>query len=136
MARKYNHLRAEEAYSLIEKYYRSGLSAGVFYKCEGLTEFQFYSWRRRYLMEHSISDGEMRESLSLEQSTNKARKQDAGNASATLGFGKVVVSDASEDEIKDAISTTSIELVYPNGVKMCLPLGISVEQLSSYIKLY
>ncbi len=47
--KKYDRLTKCLVYPLIEKYYRSGDLPSVFYKREGLSESQFYTWRQRYL---------------------------------------------------------------------------------------
>ena len=50
--KKYDRLTKSLVYPLIEKYYSSGDLPSVFYKCEGLSESQFYTWRQRYLRDH------------------------------------------------------------------------------------
>lgn len=50
--KKYDRLTKGLVYPLIEKYYRSGDLPSVFYKREGLSESQFYTWRQRYLRDH------------------------------------------------------------------------------------
>jgi hypothetical protein len=40
-------------YELIEGYYRQGgFGAKSYYTKQGVSEWQFYNWRRRYLQEH------------------------------------------------------------------------------------
>jgi hypothetical protein len=41
-----------EGFSHIENYYRSGLRPSEYYTQHGLTECQFYGWRKRYLALH------------------------------------------------------------------------------------
>ena len=50
--KKYDRLTKSLVYPLIEKYYRSGELPSVFYKREGLSESQFYTWRQHYLRDH------------------------------------------------------------------------------------
>ena len=50
--KKYDRLTKSLVYPLIEKYYSSGDLPSVFYKREGLSESQFYTWRQRYLRDH------------------------------------------------------------------------------------
>lgn len=50
--KKYERLTKSLVYPLIDKYYSSGDLPSVFYKREGLSESQFYTWRQRYLRDH------------------------------------------------------------------------------------
>lgn len=51
-----------------------------------------------------------------------------------LAFADVVLSDANSN---DADKRGSIELLYPNGVRILLPQGVfEVEELMSYVKAY
>lgn len=50
--KRYDRLTKSLVYPLIEKYYSSGDLPSVFYKREGLSESQFYTWRQRYLRDH------------------------------------------------------------------------------------
>jgi hypothetical protein len=45
-------LKQEEGFTLIENYYHSGMSPRAYYTHQGMTESQFYSWRKRYLAIH------------------------------------------------------------------------------------
>ena len=45
-------LSKSEAYSLIEEYFSSGELPSVFYRRVGLSDNQFYGWRKRYLRDH------------------------------------------------------------------------------------
>lgn len=50
--KKYDRLTKGVVYPLIEKYYSSRDLPSVFYKREGLSESQFYTWRQKYLQDH------------------------------------------------------------------------------------
>ncbi len=45
-------LSKSEAYSLIEEYFSRGELPSVFYRRVGLSDNQFYGWRKRYLRDH------------------------------------------------------------------------------------
>ncbi|MDR3262011.1 MAG: hypothetical protein LBT78_09290, partial [Tannerella sp.] len=46
-------LSKAEGYEQIEGYYRQGgIGAKSYYTKQGVSEWQFYNWRRRYLREH------------------------------------------------------------------------------------
>jgi hypothetical protein len=47
-------LSRSEGFGHIENYYRSGLRSSEYYKQYGISEWQFYTWRKRYLSVHPI----------------------------------------------------------------------------------
>lgn len=50
--KKYDRWTKSLVYPLIEKYYKSRDLPSVFYKREGLSESQFYTWCQHYLRDH------------------------------------------------------------------------------------
>lgn len=127
-------LSKSEAYSLIEEYFSSGELPSVFYRRVGLSDNQFYGWRKKYLLDHPS----LAKKLGIDLTGKTPR-----SASYTLstkdnpsvsdkGFARVEVSDSEPA----ATSGFTYELSYPNGVMLRLPIGISTSTLSELIKLY
>lgn len=45
-------LSRAEAFDLIERFLSSGMKANDYYHRHGISEWQFYKWKRLYLLEH------------------------------------------------------------------------------------
>ena len=78
------------------------------------------------------------EELYLRAKTEKMRKKQEPSPVVRRGrrpaFADVVLSDANSN---DAGKSGSIELLYPNGVRILLPQGmLAAEELMSYVKAY
>ena len=78
------------------------------------------------------------EELYLRAKTEKMRKKQESSPVERRGrkpaFADVVLSDANSD---NASKSSSIELLYPNGVRIVLPQGKhDAEELMSYVKAY
>lgn len=138
-----------EAYSLIEDYFSSGELPSVFYRRVGLSDNQFYGWRKRYLRDHPTLAKRLGVSLtsktprnaSYRLSLNKTHHPSAPvPSSADNGFARVEVSDPIPSA--PSLATTSsnhgsiYELCYPNGVVLRLPVSVEISSLSELIKLY
>ena len=131
-------LSKSEAYRLIEDYFSSGELPSVFYSRVGLSEGQFYKWRRRYLQDHpqvshqlgipvrgdSRIDGKNNKSTSKEQSTL------AGFARVDISNPHIPITSTS------ASSASTYELCYPNGVVLRLSSDIATSSVMELIKLY
>ena len=52
----FRNLSRSEGLAHIENYYKSGLRPRAYYSEHGLTESQFYGWRKRYLALHPQSE--------------------------------------------------------------------------------
>jgi transposase-like protein len=104
-------------YPMIAELLKSGESPSAFYKRVGLSEHQYYSWRKRYLSDHPD-----------ESPTNpKMRKP-------MVGFHPIEVSSPTPPVRKD--QNTQIELEYPNGVILRIVSALSDVRIASLIKLY
>ena len=131
--KKYDRLTKSLVYPLIEKYYARGELPSTFYKREGLSESQFYTWRQKYLRDHPSLAKKLGISLkptgtSARESTSPAEPpHDSG------GFIRVDVASVSPPPVK---VESIYELCYPNGVKLRVPSTTTAEQLSALVKLY
>jgi|GEM_PF-4689113 len=47
-------LSQSEGFSIIEAYFKSGMSSSAFYKQLGMSEKTFYKWRKYYMQGHSM----------------------------------------------------------------------------------
>lgn len=135
-------LSKSEAYSLIEEYFSSGELPSVFYRRVGLSDNQFYGWRKKYLLDHPS----LAKKLGIDLTGKTPR-----SASYTLstkdnpsvsdkGFARIEISGSVPAVTSTAAISTNhsyvYELCYPNGVMLHLPIGISTSSLSELIKLY
>lgn len=114
-------LSKRQAYPIIEKYFKSGLLPYEFYKQEGWSDNQFFSWRRRYMEEYNMLEGE------------------AENGSVPTSFHPIEISPTEDKEsIKSEEKPEqefTIEIVYPNGVTLRV-YSKSTAQLIDLIKFY
>lgn len=135
--KKYERLTKSLVYPLIEKYYSSGDLPSVFYKREGLSESQFYTWRQRYLRDHPSVAKKLgvvpkpARSASRRQQSKAAPGEPASPASD--GFVRVDTSKVPSATIAGA---ADYELCYPNGVRLRVASTIPSDRLSALIKLY
>ena len=135
--KKYDRLTKSLVYPLMDKYYRSGELPSVFYKREGLSESQFYTWRQHYLRDHPA----LAKKLGIEikparTSSRRARSSASSGGSASssaIGFVRV---EASEESSISTATADGYELSYPNGVRLRVPLTTPIDRISSLIKLY
>lgn len=137
--KKYDRLTKSLVYPLIEKYYRSGDLPSVFYKREGLSESQFYTWRQRYLRDHPAVAKKL--GIEVKQGGNGSRRssKNQGSTPSILagkeGFVRVTVPAVAAPR-PSASDASVYELCYPNGVRLRLPAGIAASDLGILIKLY
>ena len=105
-------LTQAEGFGHIENYYRSGLRPCEYYKAHDITEWQFYSWRKRYLQTHP-------------------HPQVAPAAGTGKILHKVRIDDASDFRF------SGLEIHYPQGVKLVIGSGqfLAIEQLRVLIQL-
>lgn len=112
--KKYDRLTKSLVYPLIEKYYLSGDLPRVFYKREGLSESQFYTWRQRYLRDHP-SVAKKLGVVPKPARTASSRKPSGGaSSSANGGFVRIETVKGSSVPIETAADH---ELCYSNGVR-------------------
>lgn len=112
--------RAEEMQLAIALWKESGLTKYAFCKREKLSRSTFNNWLVKCGYELSAPLKKAHKKKSSVSKTKKRTSFVAVNLEATPA----------------AIVPSSIELEYPNGVKLRLPLGLADEQLRSFIKLY
>lgn len=135
--KKYDRLTKSLVYPLIEKYYASGELPSIFYKREGLSESQFYTWRQKYLRDHPSLAKKL--GMAVKQAGPSTRKSTAKSSSAAApadgsgGFIQVDVASVSPPPVN---VEGVYELCYPNGVKLRVPSTTTSEQLSALVKLY
>jgi len=103
-------LSHSEGIGHIENYYRSGLRPSEYYHQHGISEWQFYNWRRRYLAIHP--QAEMPE---------KAGKK----------FHRIQIESITGTQI------SGLEIHYPHGVRVIIgkDYPVEIEKLSELIKL-
>jgi len=109
----YRIISRSEGMAHIENFYRSGLRPREYYQQHGLTECQFYGWRRRYLALYPEASDKPAEV--------KPEKQ----------FHPVQIESAS------SFRTSGLEIHYPHGVRLILgsDSDIEIEKLKELIKL-
>ena len=106
----FHPLTRSEGLAHIENYYRSGLRPSEYFNQHGLTDSQFYGWRKRYLALHPEA----------ESAKNTQKK-----------FHPVAI------ESPAVIKQSGLELHYPNGVRVIIGNedSMDIEKLSALIKL-
>lgn len=135
--KKYDRLTKSLVYPLIEKYYASGELPSIFYKREGLSESQFYTWRQKYLRDHPSLAKKL--GMAVKQAGPSTRKSTAKSSSAAApadgsgGFIQVDVPSVSPPPVN---VEGVYELCYPNGVKLRVPATTAADRLSALVKLY
>ena len=135
-------LSKSEAYSLIEDYFSSGELPSVFYRRVGLSDNQFYCWRKKYLRDHPALAKKLGVDLTGKTPRNVSYRLSTKDKPRVLdkGFSRVEVSDCEPIVTPTATISTNhnfaYELCYPNGVMLLLPIGISTSSLSELIRLY
>lgn len=135
--KKYDRLTKSLVYPLIEKYYASGELPSTFYKREGLSESQFYTWRQKYLRDHPSLAKKL--GIALKPTGTSARKSPAKSSSAAepaQGDGSFVRVDVPSVSAWPAALEAVYELCYPNGVKLRVPATTSADRFSTLVKLY
>jgi hypothetical protein len=102
-------LSRSDGFRHIENYYRSGLRPSEYYTQHGLSEWQFYSWRKRYLKEHPT----------IEHPVNRGHS-----------FHRILLEEHSD------YSFSGMEIHYPHGVKVVIGSGVSlsIAHLTSLIQ--
>ena len=118
MAKKYDYLTKEIAYPMMARFLKSGGLPSDFYKKEGLSESQFYTWRKRYLKDPP-------------QALIKSVPADKESKYPQPGFHPIQVSTTKQREQIDRI-----ELEYPNGVVLRVDGALNEDRLALLIKLY
>jgi hypothetical protein len=105
-------LSRTEGFKLITDYYRSGLGCKEYYTLHHLSEWQFYKWKRLYLLEHP-------------------KKETVPETTCSAGsplFSPLEVSSAPHP-----LSLPSIEIVYTDGKIIRIAEGLTslslIEQL-------
>lgn len=135
-------LSKSDAYRLIEDYFSSGELPSVFYRRVGLSDNQFYCWRKKYLRDHPALAKRLGIDLTGQTPRNASYKLSAKDTPSVSdkGFARVEVSDSGPAATPTAAISTNhsfvYELCYPNGVVLRLPDGISTSSLSELIRLY
>jgi transposase-like protein len=106
----FRSLSREEGFTLIENYYRSGLRPSDYCKAHGITDCQFYGWRKRYLAVHPEAN----------HSPEPEKK-----------FHPVQI------ESPAGIRLSGFEIHYPHGVRLVISSeqSIEIEKLYELIKL-
>ena len=128
--KRYDRLTKSLVYPLIEKYYSSGDLPSVFYKREGLSESQFYTWRQRYLRDHPV----VAKKLGVVPTPARtARSHKPSRGASSRGFVRV---ESDKISSVSAECAADYELCYPNGVRLRVAPTTPSDRLSALIKLY
>ena len=134
-------LSKSEAYSLIEDYFSSGELPSVFYRRVGLSDNQFYSWRKRYLRDHphiarqlgiSLNNGKTPRNASYNIKPQPTSNTTSGTPSK-CGFARL---DVSTPSATPSSSAFAYELCYPNGVVLRLSSDLATSSITELVKLY
>ena len=135
-------LSKSEAYSLIEDYFSSGELPSVFYRRVGLSDNQFYGWRKKYLRDHPSLAKKLGVDLAGKSPRNASYKLSPKDKPSVFdkGFARVEVSDSVAAATPAAAISTNhslaYELSYPNGVVLRLPTSTAIPSLAELIRLY
>lgn len=135
--KKYDRLTKSLVYPLIEKYYASGELPSTFYKREGLSESQFYTWRQKYLRDHPSIAKKL--GMAVKPAGPSARISTVKSSSAAAppaGSGGFIQIDVPSVSPPPVNVESVYELCYPNGVKLRVPPTATADRLSALIKLY
>ncbi len=122
MDKKHDYLTKEIAYPIIARYLKTGGLASAFYKKEGLSESQFYTWRMRYIAEHGTKP----------KTDDTHKKEDPPAVFHSIRMPEAKPSTSS----KPQSVPMNIELEYPNGVILRLDSISDDARLAALIKLY
>lgn len=135
--KRYDRLTKSLVYPLIEKYYSSGDLPSVFYKREGLSESQFYTWRQRYLRDHPAVAKKL--GVVPKPTRPASRRQPSRGASSASGVasgrGFVRVEPDNSSSVSPECAA-DYELCYPNGVRLRVASTTPSDRLCALIKLY
>ena len=134
--KKYDRLTKSLVYPLIEKYYSSGDLPSVFYKREGLSESQFYTWRQRYLRDHPSVAKKL--GVAFKPARTPSRPPNASF------IGRIGIAGKQRLHARRGLKESSVatetaegyELSYPNGVRLRVASTTPADQLSMLIRLY
>lgn len=135
--KKYDRLTKSLVYPLIEKYYASGELPSTFYKREGLSESQFYTWRQKYLRDHPAIAKKLGVALKpVGTSACKSTAKSSSPAAPPPGIGGFIQVDVTSSPAPTSTAEAVYELCYPNGVKLQVASVTPADRLSTLIKLY
>lgn len=136
-SKRYVKLTKENAYPLIERYFASGDLPSTFYRREGLTEHQFYKWRKHYLSDHPSLASELGLAVGARRSRHGCRRKGTGKASGVrgsssgIGFGRLVASGVHPSSGVSPQERWEIE--YPNGVILRIGSSTSAEVVGALV---
>lgn len=134
--KKYDRLTKSLVYPLIEKYYAIGDLPSTFYRREGLSESQFYTWRQKYLRDHPAIAKKL--GIALKPTGTSARKSTVRSSSPAApppGSGGFIHVDVASSAPASTVAAV-YELCYPNGVRLRVPSATTASELSELIKFY
>lgn len=138
--RRYAKLTKATAYPVIERYFASGELPSTFYRREGLTEHQFYKWRKYYLQDHpSVASR-----LGLDASPGRSRKSSrkakcrvsdkrAVSACKDTGFVRILAGGVASEGNPPASAPGTWEIEYPNGVRLRISPETPLETVARLI---
>lgn len=111
------HLSKQQAYPIIEQYFRSGMLPKEFWEKVGWSDNQFYNWRKRYIEEYHLQPDE----------------------EAVPDFHPVSAVPAVSDEEKIPVDPPkkghTVDIIYPNGVTLKVS-AYDTDSLKELINLY
>lgn len=137
--KRYAKLTKGTAYPVIERYFASGELPSTFYRREGLTEHQFYKWRKCYLKDHPALASRLGLDVPPSRSRKKAcKRKDSGPVDSHIpaqgsGFGRVMSGAPGHRDIRQSSSAGIWEVEHPNGVRLRIGAQTSVETVSALI---
>lgn len=111
-------LSRAEGFRFISDYFRSGMRAGEYYRSHDISEWQFYKWRKLYLLEHP-------ELGTVSKAKAKPSPSSPSSSSEVPRFACLEVKEAPSPP---PFSLPSIEIQYPNGI--CLRIGEGLKEIS------
>ena len=96
----------DQMYALIRKWESSGLAQLKFLEQSGISKSTFGYWRKRYLEEQQAS------------------KSDSG---------RLIPIKVSSDKKPSISESQSLEIIYPNGVRLLCPAGMNLASIKELI---
>jgi hypothetical protein len=103
---KNRKLHKDEMYALVQKWESSGQSQLKFLEHSGISKSTFGYWRKRYLENHGPSKP---------------------------ASGKLIPITVSSDKKPSISESQSLEIIYPNGVRLLCPAGMNLASIKELI---
>lgn len=110
-------LSDSEGYSMIERFYKSGMSSKSYYTTHNYSEWQFYKWKRLYLLAHpELSNPSNPGEIPCFHTVHLQEEKPSSTVSANTG---------------------EVSLSYPNGITLRFPRQLyTLEEINTLIQCF